>query len=127
MKRSYSLVAVALFALGVAIAWQSSRANDNDKKPSEIENAEISVVVDLLERIEALESRVASLERPENLVRQADSRESMDANQSDRLVPVPKPSEIERSTDDDEAQQTNGQRWQFRLLGNRKTETSLIR
>ena len=89
---------------------------------------EISGVLDLIERIEMLEKRIAKLERPESFVRQVDSRNSTESQQSDAYVPDRRPSEIEEpvNDEDDDIRQTNGHRWRFRLLGNRQPSTSHI-
>lgn len=129
MKRSLSLLAIALIALGVVFTFRTSRANDQEKKVTTLTGVEISNALDLIERIENLEKRIAKLERPESFVQQVDSRNSSELKQPDIYVPDGRPSEIEGTIDgdDDDSLQTNGQRWRFRLLGNRQPSTSLIR
>ncbi len=152
MKRSSLLFASALLALAALLARQSTRANDGVPFDSTSADSGISTVVKLIDRIEALEKRIAALEHNGPLVRQADSREMPEPGQLDVIAPeketsikedignteshvaeenparsvktIPLPNHLEQ---DDNSQNTNGQRWQVRLLGHRKTSPSAVR
>ena len=129
MKRAVTICAVGLLVTGGLFAWNSTKANDNEKTDVDNQSVEISEVQNLVDRIEALEKRLAALEEREPLVRQADSRDelSIPVPRTPATVPPnklnqsPNLPDAEQDDDDDSTQQTNGQKWRFRLLGRRKS------
>ena len=124
MKRSYSVIAFVLVAVVVTATWHSIRANERKEDALAANAFEISDMVGLVERIEALEQRLAVLERKESLVRQVDSRETMDAIPAKVFARGTNSLANEAEIDDEETQKTNGQKWNFRLLGRRNVSAS---
>lgn len=121
MTRTYSFIAVALLMLAVTASWQSSRAGDDEKPASTERMTEISKSLDLVERIESLEKRIAALEGRDNLIRQAHSREPRIIFSQVKPIGEPTtPADEPAGEDDDTPQTTNGQKWKLRFLGHRK-------
>ena len=122
MKRSSILIALGLLAVGFAFDRGLSRAQEGEKPASALQAVrpdEISEVADLLDRIEALEKRLASLEGREPLIRQADSRESSATWEASPNRSVKSATTDPQDNDDEDKQKTNGRTWSIRLLGHR--------
>ncbi len=114
MKNWISVFAITLLSVGGLVALNSLRAADGEKPATDLQKDDAAEILDLVERIERLEKRLAKLEGHEPLIRQADSRETSQFNAIDS-----RPAELTPSEDDDDkdaTQRTNGQTWQFRLL-----------
>ena len=142
MKRPYVLIAAGLLALGIVFDWRLTRAHDGDQPVSALEPVlrpqqagqreqpasalhperrdENSVICDLVERLDAMEKRLAAIEDRQTLVRQADSRETAVDYQT--TEPLYSPNSANKDQDvanDNGTQNTNGQKWHFRLLTNK--------
>ena len=133
MKRIHLLTLVSLLSLGIAWAVHSTKASD-DLGDSNTDAAKVLSSLELLERIELLEKRVTQLEGRVPVIRQAMSREAPVISQPGVLAQEPigqatsrnqKPAsrEVPPISEDEEVEITNGQKWKFRLLGNRLLET----
>ena len=114
MKRSLTLVAIALILFGVAFTWQSSNADD-EKADASAQTEADTKQLELLERIEALEKRLEKLEAETMPIRQADHR----------VTPyVPTPGTLPPAATDEDyegARKTNGQTWRIRMLSHRRS------
>lgn len=121
MTRTYSLIAAALLTLAIAASWQSSRAGDDEKPASADRVAELSSSLELIERIESLEKRIAALEGRDNLIREASGREPriIFSQVKPIAAPVKEPAQ-QIEEDDEDPQTTNGHKWKIRFLGHRK-------
>ena len=75
MKRIYYIPATLVLAVLAAMAFHSTQANDEENGTPASGKAGNSGQLELIERIEALEKRIAKLEAEQPLIRQADSRE----------------------------------------------------
>lgn len=139
MKKFYLCFTVALLGLGAAMHWQPSHASDNEPLTAADSKQDLVETLELISRIEGLEKRLAALEDRDSLVRQVDNREPSAVPQPERFVPTtPVTTESERpnlddsngTTDfdsDDDLQNTNGQKWSFRLLIDRKSQRPALK
>lgn len=125
VKRYYPLMAISGLVMAALFALNSSRASDQEAPAFPLPTDEISEVVDLVDRIQELERRLAKLEVREPLVRQADSRESSDFSDLVTRPPSKTPSNGD-DDDDDTSQKTNGQMWRFRLLKQRSSRDKVV-
>ncbi len=75
MKPIHSILATLVLAVLAAMAFNSTQANDEENRNPTSGKAGNSGQFELIERIEALEKRIAKLEAEQPLIRQADSRE----------------------------------------------------
>src|SRR5206468_1586469 len=119
----YLLSAVALIGLGIFFDWQLSGAADHEQPVSALDAAETTHIQRLTARIDALEKRIAALENPRYLVRQADST----ASESDRppaRLPQPRFLPIPDQSQEAPVQKTNKQTWRYRLLSHKVSESS---
>ena len=142
MLRSFSILLTMVVLVGIigAVALRTSRANDGDNAISGRNQANQPKVADsddsavagvqsqmkaLADRIEILEKRLAKLEGRDSLVRQADSREpglidaTSDPVQFEIVQPTPDQRVPQKRSEAEKTQQTNGQKWSFKLLGHR--------
>ena len=115
MKRSRSVVLLALMSVGLVFAWQTIRANDDESSPSTTGAAFEATQLDLLNRIEALEKRIVKLEAETLPVRQADNKET-------RTVPAPRLLPQTAKLDNEAPpRKTNGTTWRIRMLSHRSS------
>lgn len=119
MKRSYPVLGFTLLAICGLVAWGSTRANDDELPDATTPPAELSDVRELIGRIEALEKRLAELEKRDAPVRQADNRDEQDVT-APKSIWKNRADSDPRFEDDDASQNTNGQKWSIRLLGHRR-------
>ena len=112
MKRFLTLFAIASILFGIAFAWQSSHADD-DK--ADVRPGERATQLELIERIESLEKRLAKLEAETQPVRQADHRETPYVPNPRTLPPVT------ASEDNEQPNRINGQTWRIRMLSHRQS------
>ncbi|WP_010582642.1 hypothetical protein [Schlesneria paludicola] len=132
MKKFYLCLAVALLGLGTAMHWPTSHASDDEPSAAVDQKQDLVDKLELISRIEGLEKRLAALEDRDSLIRQADNREPSSVPQPERFSPSPSATESglpnfddasdATDADSDDLQQTNGQKWSFRLLIDRKSQ-----
>ena len=114
MKRLLTVFVMAFVLFGIAFAWQSSSADD-DNVESTARTDQTATQQELIERIEALEKRLEKLEAETMPVRQADHREMP-------YVPIPRTLPPAAAAEDGEGQsKTNGQTWRIRMLSHRQS------
>lgn len=118
MKRSLTLFAIAPILFGVAFAWQSSNADDENAE-STVRPEENATQLELIQRIEALEKRLEKLEAETQPVRQADHRETP-------YVPTPRTLPPAIATEDYEgSSRTNRQTWRIKMLSHRQSRDGI--
>ena len=96
----------------------STRADDDETPDQTDRQTEVTDVRSLIDRIEALEKRLSELEKRDAPIRQADNRDEQNTTVP-RNVWQSREEPVLKIEDDDASQNTNGQKWRFRLLGHR--------
>lgn len=118
MSRSFPLFAIILFGIVGLFVLGSTRASDNEPPKAVSLPFDEPNVRDLVDRIEALEKRLATLEQREQLVRQADARDESRFVQPSPLRQEQRTNNGSLNENNNEPRQsTNGQAWKIRLLG----------
>jgi hypothetical protein len=123
MNRPFLIACAALIGLGIFVDWQLSGAVDHEQPVSALDAAEPTEIAKLTARIEALERRIAALENPGHLVRQANSKAS-ESDLPPARLPQPRFQPAPDQNQDAPTQKTNKQTWKIRLLSHKVSESS---